>query len=477
VTPASRFVPYSYARDNAILLVPKSERDAEVWISDATPLAALNEVMRVFPGKVKPIVVEPTKLTEAISQTYGDQSGSAQQIVGDIEGEFDITRMMQEVPDVEDLLETEDDAPIIRMINALLTQAARDGASDIHIEPFESYSLVRFRVDGTLRDVVRPKRALHAALVSRIKIMAALDIAEKRLPQDGRITLRVGGRPVDVRVSTLPTGHGERAVLRLLEKDLSKLELTNLGMAREALDRFDTLIHQPHGIILVTGPTGTGKSTTLYAAIRRLDKNTTNIMTVEDPIEYDIEGIGQTQVNPKIDMTFAKALRAILRQDPDVVMIGEIRDLETAQIAVQASLTGHLVLATLHTNDAASAVARLIDMGIEPFLLSSSLLGVMGQRLVRKLCPKCRVQDSPTSPWRAVGCDNCGNTGYVGRTGIYELLVVDDEMRMLVHQGANDTDIRRVAEKGGMVNMRADAQRWVVSGVTSQEEALRVTRE
>ncbi len=477
MTPASRFVPYSYARDNAILLVPKSERDAEVWISDATPLAALNEVMRVFPGKVKPIVVEPTKLTEAISQTYGDQSGSAQQIVGDIEGEFDITRMMQEVPDVEDLLETEDDAPIIRMINALLTQAARDGASDIHIEPFESYSLVRFRVDGTLRDVVRPKRALHAALVSRIKIMAALDIAEKRLPQDGRITLRVGGRPVDVRVSTLPTGHGERAVLRLLEKDLSKLELTNLGMAKEALDRFDTLIHQPHGIILVTGPTGSGKSTTLYAAIRRLDKNTTNIMTVEDPIEYDIEGIGQTQVNPKIDMTFAKALRAILRQDPDVVMIGEIRDLETAQIAVQASLTGHLVLATLHTNDAASAVARLIDMGIEPFLLSSSLLGVMGQRLVRKLCPKCRVQDSPTSPWRAVGCDNCGNTGYVGRTGIYELLTVDDEMRMLVHQGANDTDIRRVAEKGGMVNMRADAQRWVVSGVTSQEEALRVTRE
>jgi len=477
MTLASRFVPYSYARDNAILLVPKSERDAEVWISDATPLAALNEVMRVFPGTVKPIVVEPTKLTVAISQTYGDQSGSAQQIVGDIEGEFDITRMMQEVPDVEDLLETEDDAPIIRMINALLTQAARDGASDIHIEPFESYSLVRFRVDGTLRDVVRPKRALHAALVSRIKIMAALDIAEKRLPQDGRITLRVGGRPVDVRVSTLPTGHGERAVLRLLEKDLSKLELTNLGMSQGALDRFDTLIHQPHGIILVTGPTGSGKSTTLYAAIRRLDKNTTNIMTVEDPIEYDIEGIGQTQVNPKIEMTFAKALRAILRQDPDVVMIGEIRDLETAQIAVQASLTGHLVLATLHTNDAASAVARLIDMGIEPFLLSSSLLGVMGQRLVRKLCPKCRVQDSPTSPWRAVGCDNCGNTGYVGRTGIYELLTVDDEMRMLIHQGANDTDIRRTAERGGMVNMRADAQRWVVTGVTSQEEALRVTRE
>ncbi len=477
MTPASRFVPYSYARDNAILLVPKTERDAEVWISDATPLAALNEVMRVFPGSVKPVVVEPARLNEAISQTYGDQSGSAQQIVGDIEDEFDITRMMQEVPDVEDLLETEDDAPIIRMINALLTQAARDGASDIHIEPFETYSLVRFRVDGTLRDVVRPKRALHAALVSRIKIMAALDIAEKRLPQDGRITLRVGGRPVDVRVSTLPTGHGERVVLRLLEKDLSKLELTNLGMAQGTLDRFDELIHLPHGILLVTGPTGSGKSTTLYAAMRRLDKNTTNIMTVEDPIEYDIEGIGQTQVNPKIDMTFAKALRAILRQDPDVVMIGEIRDLETAQIAVQASLTGHLVLATLHTNDAASAVTRLIDMGIEPFLLSSSLLGVLGQRLVRKLCPKCREQDPATKAWRAVGCDNCGRSGYVGRTGIYELLTVNDELRMLVHQGANDTDIRRIAEKGGMITMRNDARRWVTSGVTSQEEALRVTRD
>src|SRR5512134_515622 len=329
----------------------------------ATRLAALNEVIRVFPGIVKPIVVASDKLSEAIAQTYSDQEGSAQQIVGDIEGEFDITRMMQEVPDVEDLLETEDDAPIIRMINALLTQAARDGASDIHIEAFETYSLVRFRVDGTLRDIVRPKRALHAALVSRIKIMAQLDIAEKRLPQDGRITLRVGGRAVDVRVSTLPTGHGERAVLRLLEKDLSRLNLESLGMAEATRAAFDDLIHQPHGIILVTGPTGSGKTTTLYGSIRRLDHATTNIMTVEDPIEYDLEGIGQTQVNPKIDMTFARALRSILRQDPDVVMVGEIRDLETAQIAVQASLTGHLVLATLHTNDAASAVARLIDMG------------------------------------------------------------------------------------------------------------------
>ncbi len=477
MTTAQRFVPYAFARDNAILLKPASEREAEVWITDATPLAALNEVMRVFPGRVTPIVVPPQQLTDAISQTYAQSEGSAQKIVGDIEGEFDISRMMQEVPDVEDLLETEDDAPIIRMINALLTQAARDGASDIHIEPFETYSTVRFRVDGTLRDVVRPKRALHAALVSRIKIMAALDIAEKRLPQDGRITLRVGGRAVDVRVSTLPTGHGERVVLRLLEKDLSRLELTKLGMSDQTLAQFDTLIQQPHGIILVTGPTGSGKTTTLYAAIRRLDHTTTNIMTVEDPIEYDLEGIGQTQVNPKIDMTFARALRAILRQDPDVVMVGEIRDLETAQIAVQSSLTGHLVLATVHTNDAASSVTRLIDMGIEPFLLSSSLLGVLAQRLVRKLCPHCRKPEPDGKSYRAAGCERCGFSGYIGRTGIYELLTVDDEMRLLIHNGANEADVKRLAERRGMTALRSDAMRWVGAGVTSLEEALRVTRE
>jgi general secretion pathway protein E len=477
MTTAARFVPYAFARDNAILLKPTGEREAEAWISDATPLAALNEVMRVFPGKVKPIVVPADKLSEAIAQTYAQSEGSAQQIVGDIEGEFDITRMMQEVPDIEDLLETEDDAPIIRMINALLTQAARDGASDIHIEPFETYSLVRFRVDGTLRDIVRPKRALHAALVSRIKIMAALDIAEKRLPQDGRITLRVGGRAVDVRVSTLPTGHGERVVLRLLEKDLSRLTLENLGMSDRTLKKFDELIHQPHGIILVTGPTGSGKTTTLYAAIRRLDHATTNIMTVEDPIEYDLEGIGQTQVNPKIELDFARALRAILRQDPDVVMIGEIRDLETAQIAVQASLTGHLVLATLHTNDAASAVTRLIDMGIEPFLLSSSVLGVLAQRLVRKLCPHCKTPEPTGQGYRAAGCLQCSHTGYIGRTGIYELLTVDDELRLLIHNAANDNEIRKHAEKIGMVPMRSDALRWVAAGITSMEEVLRVTRE
>jgi len=477
MTVAQRFVPYAFARDNLILLRPLSERDAEVWIGDSTSMTALNEVMRVFPGRVRTVVVAVDKLSQAISQAYAHHEGSAQQVVGDIEGEFDISRMMQEVPDIEDLLETADDAPIIRMINALLTQATRDGASDIHIEAFENTSLVRFRVDGTLRDVVRPKRALHAALVSRIKIMAQLDIAEKRLPQDGRIALRVGGRALDVRVSTLPTGHGERVVLRLLEKDLARLDLTNLGMSDRTLVAFDRLAHQPHGIVLVTGPTGSGKSTTLYAAIRRLDSTTTNIMTVEDPIEYDIEGIGQTQVNPKIEMTFARALRSILRQDPDVVMIGEIRDLETAQIAVQASLTGHLVLATLHTNDASSAVTRLIDMGVEPFLLASSLLGVLAQRLIRKLCSNCKQPDPSGRGFVPAGCAQCGQSGYQGRTGIYELLVLDNALRALVHRGAADAEIRAAGEAAAMVPLRSDAMRWIAAGLTSQEEVLRVTRD
>jgi general secretion pathway protein E len=337
--------------------------------------------------------------------------------------------------------------------------------------------MVRFRVDGTLRDIVRPRRELHAALVSRIKIMAQLDIAEKRLPQDGRITLRSGGRPMDVRVSTLPTGHGERAVLRLLDKEAGRLDLGRLGMAPEMLRVFDRLVQQPHGIVLVTGPTGSGKTTTLYAALDRLDATTTNILTVEDPIEYDLPGIGQTQVNARIDMSFAKALRAILRQDPDVVMIGEIRDLETAQIAVQASLTGHLVLATLHTNDSVSAVTRLIDMGIEPFLLSSSLIGVVAQRLVRKLCTSCRQPDPVTGGWRAVGCAACNRSGFLGRTGIYELFTVDDAIRALVHAGAAESVIRSSAVSGGMHSMRDDGARWVKSGITSADEVIRVTRD
>jgi general secretion pathway protein E len=406
-------------------------------------------------------------LSQRISAAYAQGESSAAAVVSEVEGEADLQRMMQDLPAIEDLLETSDDAPIIRMLNALLTQAARDGASDIHIEPYERHSVVRFRVDGNLREVVQPNRALHAALISRLKIMAELDIAERRMPQDGRISLRIGTRAVDVRVSTIPSAHGERAVLRLLDKSEGQLSLESVGMQGDVLARLGHLLQQPHGIILVTGPTGSGKTTTLYAGLQRLDTRGRNIMTVEDPIEYELAGIGQTQVNTKIDLTFAKALRAILRQDPDIIMVGEIRDIETAQIAIQASLTGHLVLATLHTNDAASAVTRLTDMGIEPFLLSSSLLGVLAQRLVRKVCTACA----------GAGCDACAHTGYAGRTGVFELLETDDALRTLIHNRAAEADVRAAALAKGMVLMREDGERLVALGITTREELVRVTRD
>jgi general secretion pathway protein E len=467
-------LPYAFSRD-FVVLARLEPQGIVLDFSDATPLSAIAEVQRThnviqFERHATPA------LRERIAQAYASSDSSAAQVIGEVESDMDLSRLMQDIPAVEDLLEAADDAPIIRMLNALFTQAAREGASDIHIEPFEQTSVVRFRVDGALRDVVRPNKGLHAALISRIKIMAELDIAEKRMPQDGRISLRIGGRPVDVRVSTLPAAHGERAVLRLLDKGDAKLNLSAIGMGDAMLRRFEKLIAQPHGIILVTGPTGSGKTTTLYSAMSKLDVTQGNIMTVEDPIEYELAGIAQTQVNPKIDLTFAKALRAILRQDPDAIMIGEIRDLETAQIAIQASLTGHLVLATLHTNDAASAVTRLADMGIEPFLLSSSLLGVMAQRLVRKLCPHCKRQDAQ-GLWHPVGCPKCSNTGYTGRTGVFELLEVDDTMRELIHSRAPEAEMRSAAAKNGMTVMRDDGQRYVDAGVSSMEELLRVTRD
>jgi general secretion pathway protein E len=428
----------------------------------------LTEVGRRF-GAIHWVMLETESWQQAWATAYHAQQGEVALVAGEVEDETDLSRLLQDLPEVEDLLEAKDDAPIIRMLNALLAQAAREGASDIHIEAAERECQVRFRVDGTLREVVQLKRALHAALISRLKIMAQLDIAEKRLPQDGRIALKVAGRAVDVRVSTLPTGHGERAVLRLLEKDLGRLDLSRLGMAPDTLVRFDRLVHRPHGIVLVTGPTGSGKSTTLYATLLRLDRQTTNILTVEDPIEYHLDGIGQTPVNARIDLTFARALRSILRQDPDVIMIGEIRDGETAQIAVQASLTGHLVLATLHTNDAVSAVTRLLDMGIEPYLLSSSLLGVLGQRLVRRCCAVCG------GPEHAAECETCGKSGYQGRMGIYELLEVTEPLQQLIHAQAAESALKDQAVAQGMRFLRQDGDRWVEQGQTTLEELLRVT--
>jgi general secretion pathway protein E len=467
-------LPYAFAKANTLLLEDDGTQ-CVLWATEQASASAVSEVVRLY--DVTSFERESAStLSQRIAAVYAGGESSAAVVVGEVESAVDLSRLMQDLPAVEDLLEAADDAPIIRMLNALLTQAAKDGASDIHIEPYERSSSVRFRVDGTLREVVQPNKALHAALISRLKIMAELDIAEKRLPQDGRISLRIGGRAVDVRVSTLPAAHGERAVLRLLDKTQSKFTLEGLGMSSEVMTRFVDLIEQPHGIVLVTGPTGSGKTTTLYASLSRLPTATTNILTVEDPVEYELPGIGQTQVNPKIDLTFAKALRAFLRQDPDVIMIGEIRDVETAQIAIQASLTGHLVLATVHTNDAPSSVTRLIDMGVEPYLLSSSLLGVLAQRLVRKLCMHCRRRDG-AGRWHPVGCEHCAHTGYKGRTGVYELMTVDDKLRSLIHNRAAESQVFVAAEAQGMRPMREDGQRLVDEGITSLEEVLRVTRE
>ena len=459
-------LPYAFARTHQLLLVQDDANQLTLCLHGESGASGLSEVMRKYPVQQIETLAAPA-LIQRISAAYAQGESSAAAVVSEVESDADLSRMMQDLPAIEDLLETSDDAPIIRMLNALLTQAARDGASDIHIEPYERHSSVRFRVDGSLREVVQPNRALHAALISRLKIMADLDIAERRLPQDGRISLRIGTRAVDVRVSTLPSAHGERAVLRLLDKSEGRLSLEALGMQGDVLKRFEHLVTQPHGIVLVTGPTGSGKTTTLYAAMGRLDAGHSNIMTVEDPIEYEFPGVGQTQVNAKIELTFAKALRAILRQDPDIIIIGEIRDFETAQIAIQASLTGHLVLATIHTNDAASAVTRLTDMGVEPFLLSSSLLGVLAQRLVRKLCTTCR----------GAGCPTCGQTGYQGRSGVFELLVTDDSIRAQIHSRASEADIRTAALAAGMVLMRDDGERLVQLGLTSREELVRVTRD
>ena len=489
----SRRVGYAFARTRGVVVgEPASDPMSPLQVFARRDVDALtvSELRRAFRRGVTLVWVENADFDALLSAAYAQRDNSAQDVMGDLGQDIDLNRLAQEMPEVTDLLDAEDDAPIIRLINALFTQALRDQASDIHIEAFEHRSVVRFRVDGTLRDVIEPARTLHAAMVSRIKIMASLDIAEKRLPQDGRLNLRLAGRPVDVRVSTLPTGHGERVVMRLLDKQAGRLQLERLGMESVLLAQLDRMIREPHGIVLVTGPTGSGKTTTLYAALSRLDHGVLNMMTVEDPIEYDLDGIGQTQVNPRIELSFARALRSILRQDPDVIMIGEVRDLETAQIAVQASLTGHLVMATLHTNDSVGAVTRLVDMGVEPFLLSSSVLGVLAQRLVRRLCTACRrpvATDAalreafagdtlPDEVWHPVGCPVCNGTGYQGRTGIYELLPIDDGLRTLMHDGASEQALRAHAERHGMRSLRQDGVRWLADGTTAPEEILRVTR-
>lgn len=483
-------LPFTFAKRHGVLL-QQTENSAVLCARQGVSLSVLQESQR-FAGRTLPIVwLEDDAFDQALAQNYQHGGSAAMQLAEDLGDNLDLATLADQVPETEDLMEQEDDAPIIRLINAILGEAIRENASDIHLETFEKRLVVRFRVDGILREVLEPKRELATLLVSRIKVMARLDIAEKRVPQDGRISLRIGGREVDIRVSTLPSANGERVVLRLLDKQAGRLTLQHLGMSARDRDLMEETVRKPHGILLVTGPTGSGKTTTLYASLVSLNDRTRNILTVEDPIEYHLEGIGQTQVNTKVDMTFARGLRAILRQDPDVVMVGEIRDRETAEIAVQASLTGHLVLSTLHTNSAIGAVTRLMDMGIEPFLLSSSLLGVLAQRLVRVLCPHCKEAyepnanecaklgvpaEPPLTFYRARGCDECHQHGYRGRTGIYELIVFDDRLRTLIHTGASEYDMLRHARTLGP-SIREDGRRKVLEGVTTVEEVLRVTRE
>jgi len=488
-TDSSRFpalLPFAYAKRHGVLL-----RDQVLQVRRGASLAFVQEAQR-FAGRLLPLSwLEPEVFEHELAQAYQRDSSEVRQMAEGLGAELDLASLAELTPESGDLLEQEDDAPIIRLINAILSEAIKAGASDIHLETFEKRLVVRFRVDGILREVIEPRRELAALLVSRIKVMARLDIAEKRVPQDGRISLKVGGREVDIRVSTLPSANGERVVLRLLDKQAGRLSLVHLGMSERDRQLLDENLRKPHGIILVTGPTGSGKTTTLYAGLTTLNDRSRNILTVEDPIEYYLEGIGQTQVNQRVDMTFARGLRAILRQDPDVVMVGEIRDQETADIAVQASLTGHLVLSTLHTNSAVGAVTRLVDMGVEPFLLSSSLLGVLAQRLVRVLCPHCKEAcpadeaecgllgiDPQTRPilHRAKGCPECHQLGYRGRTGIYELVIFDDRIRTLVHNGAGEQELIRHARSLGP-SIRDDGRRKVLEGVTTLEEVLRVTRE
>ncbi|NND64713.1 MAG: type II secretion system ATPase GspE [Gammaproteobacteria bacterium] len=482
---------FGFSKRYGVLLGKIKNSYAEVFYHSRLSPATLAELQRYLGRPLHLERIEEAAFRQQLQESHNDAQSQAQQVVEGFEQEGDLLSVAQQLPEPSDLLESDDDAPVIRLINAVLTQAVRENASDIHIEPYENQLVVRFRVDGVLREVITTPQAIAPLLVSRVKVMSKLDIAEKRLPQDGRIGIRIAGRAVDCRVSTLPSGHGERVVIRLLDKQAGRLDLSHLGMADEQQTQFDQIIHRAHGIILVTGPTGSGKTTTLYAGLGCIHDQSRNIMTVEDPIEYYIDGIGQTQVNTKVDMTFARGLRAILRQDPDVVMVGEIRDLETAEIAVQASLTGHLVLSTLHTNTAVGAVTRLRDMGVEPFLLSSSLLGVLAQRLVRVLCNDCKQADTPTPAeasklglithqhvtiQRAKGCDECQNSGYRGRTGIYELISLDSRMRTMIHDGASEQDLEHHARQLGP-SILEDAARKVLSGATTIEEVLRVTQE
>ncbi len=486
----AQIIPYAFAKRHGVLIGQIEDDVINLLHHESPDPIVLAEVSRITRRKISLSSTTEEQFSALLAQTYEQGSDQAMAMMEGVGEELDLDELAESL-EPEDLMEADDDAPIIRLINALLSEAIKVNASDVHVEPFENRLRVRFRVDGMLREILQPPGNIAPLVISRIKVMAKLDIAEKRLPQDGRISLRVAGRAVDVRVSTLPSGHGERVVMRLLDKQAGRLDLEQLGMSKREYDSFHHLLHKPHGIILVTGPTGSGKTTTLYAGLSILNIKSRNILTVEDPIEYFIDGIGQTQVNTKVDMTFARGLRSILRQDPDVVMIGEIRDIETASIAVQASLTGHLVLSTLHTNSAIGAIARLRDMGVEPFLLSSSLIGVMAQRLVRTLCPHCKKSHEITDTERewlgleendhaeiysAEGCSECNHLGYIGRSGLYEFIVIDHQLQNMIHEGESEQLMEEYARTISP-SLSQDGKRMILQGKTSLEEVLRVSRD
>ena len=480
-TASGSRLPFNFASTYGVFV-----EDGDVYHLEDVEAQTLLEIRRFLGRSFSLIELDENEFQSRLTRLYQSNDGEAQQAVDDMGAELDLGQLAEDIDDGE-LLSGDDDAPVIRLINAVISQAIQEKASDIHVEPYEDKVAVRFRTDGILNEILTTKAALAPLLVSRLKVMAKVDIAEKRIPQDGRISVKIAGHAVDIRVSTIPSAHGERVVLRLLDQAAGQLGLGQLNMPEQVLQNFQEGLAKPHGIILVTGPTGSGKTTSLYSGLSYLNSRTRNILTVEDPIEYLLPGIGQTQVNGKVDMTFARGLRAILRQDPDVVMIGEIRDQETAAIAVQASLTGHLVLSTLHTNTAIGAVTRLHDMGVEPFLLSSSLEGLMAQRLVRRLCGDCKQPYEVTASeaarlripekskvYKAVGCESCNGLGYRGRTGIYELIPVDDELRLLIHENAGEQEMLKQARKKTS-SIDDDGRQKVLDGITTVEEVLRVT--
>lgn len=487
-----RGLPITYAKQAYVLPLRREDDRIVVAMSNPLDLSAKDDLRVLLRARIAPVLAPREAVFEGINKVY-DRMHGLEGTAGEVLQDDDLGSIAHEIEEsTKDILDVTDEAPIIRLVNSILGQAVKDKVSDIHIEPYEKHLSVRFRKDGILREVLRPPRRFQASIASRIKIMGNLNIAEKRLPQDGRIRRVVAGKEIDIRLSTVPTTFGERLVMRILDRTSTILDLTDLGLDRDLHDTMEELITRPHGIILVTGPTGSGKTTTLYACLTRINTPDKNILTVEDPVEYQIAGIGQMQVNPKIDFTFANGLRAILRQDPDVVLIGEIRDKETAEIAVQASLTGHLVFSTLHTNDAASAFTRLVDMGVEPFLIASSVLAMVAQRLVRVVCRECRVPYTPSPGelatmglarvdpgdtfYRAAGCPACSNTGYAGRNAIYEILRVDDAVRELVMRNADAGALKRAALDHGMRTLRQDGVLKVRRGLTTAEEVMRVTQ-